>query len=51
MGPNGHFSIDVDSMGKDEVDALRDALEQNMPLEAPAPRVLDLQYKASPNCR
>ena len=51
VGPNGHFSIDVDSMGKDEVDALRDALEQNMPLEAPAPRVLDLQYKASPNCR
>ena len=51
VGANGHFSIDVDSMREWEVDELRDALEQNMPLQAPAPRVLDLQYKASPSCR
>ncbi|KAL0045095.1 hypothetical protein WJX82_008171 [Trebouxia sp. C0006] len=46
VGANGHFSIAVDSMREWEVDELRDALEQNMPLQAPAPRVLDLQYKA-----
>ena len=49
--PDYVFSIDISSMGGDEVDALRDALEQNMPLKAPAPYVLDLQYKASPHCR
>ncbi len=47
----GDFSIDVCSMEEEEFDALRDALEQNMPLKAPAPFVLDLQYKASPHCR
>ncbi|DBA84483.1 TPA: hypothetical protein ACH3X1_006102 [Trebouxia sp. C0004] len=42
----GNFSIDPCSMEQEEVDALRDALEQNLPLTAPAPFVLDLQYKA-----
>ena len=42
------FSIDPCSMEEEEVDALRNALEQNLPLTAPAPFVLDLQYKVSP---
>ncbi|KAA6421107.1 MAG: pre translocase subunit [Trebouxia sp. A1-2] len=48
MPAKGDFIIDVCSMEEEEVDVVRDALEQNMPLTAPAPFVLDLQYKASP---
>lgn len=50
MPAKGDFIIDVCSMEEEEVDVVRDALEQNMPLTAPAPFVLDLQYKASPCC-
>ncbi|KAL0025616.1 hypothetical protein WJX79_008377 [Trebouxia sp. C0005] len=46
MPAKGDFIIDVCSMEEEEVDVVRDALEQNMPLTAPAPFVLDLQYKA-----
>ena len=41
------FSIEVCSMEEQETDAIRDALEQGLPLTAPSPFVLDLQYKVS----
>lgn len=44
------FSIKVCSMEEQETDALMDALEQGLPLTAPAPFVLDLQYKVSFLC-